>query len=270
MPCGEEIDTTELYVTICWTTIRTPCGIKYCQTTVGYSYPCGIRWCRGRFGISYPCGILMCTGSSTYSYPCGLRWCDLNIPYIWVRRRPVKRYCYDFSSVGGACYFLYEDVYGCCDGQEYNWSAPCLFVTTSGSDAMPGKVDSSARYVRKCFDEPLDPIGPCRQGKSLPDVGDLPGSPVDAGSVSAHSPTGHRYSDDGLSNWGRKLGRCTRCMVASVVLAGLGWLLFLILPLDRFPFPALSTLVFGAFAIALTLPVVGHAIALLTRRSHNL
>lgn len=236
MPCGEEIDTTESYLTICWTTI---------------SVPCGIRWCRGWLGIPYPCG---------------LKWCSLRIPYPCIQSRRVKRYCYDFSSVGGTCYFVYEDVYGCCDGQEYNWGAACLFVSTSG----PGSVDSSARNFRKCFDEPLTPIGPCRRGKSLPEVGDLPGGPIDPGSVSSRSPTGSGYVDERLSHWEAKLGRCTRCMVASVVLAGLGWLSFMVLPLDRFPFPLLSTLVFGALAVALTLPVVGHAIGLLTRLRHNI
>ncbi len=258
MACGEAIDSTESYLVICWTTIRVPCGIRFCQATIRIPYPCGIRWCRGWFGIRYPCGIRWCNLSLTFPYPCGLRWCDLRIPYPCFKQRKVKRYCYDFESVGGTCYFLYEDVYGCCNGQEYNWSSACFFVTSSG----PGSVDSSARNFRKCFDEPLTPIGPCRRGKSLPDVGDLPGGPIDPGSVSPHQPTGTRYAGEGLNYLGR-LGRCSRCTVASLLLAGFGWLLFLVLPLVLFPFPFLSTLVFGVLAIALTLPMLGHTIGLL-------
>ena len=264
MACGEVIDATELYLTVCWTSIQLPCGIRLCQTTVMIPYPCGIRWCHGWLGIPYPCGVRWCQSPYTFSYPC-LRWCDLSIPYPCLQRRKVKRYCYDFQSIGATCYVLYEDVYGCCDGQEYNWGAACFFATVGDSGVNPGTVDSSASNFRKCFDEPLAPIGPCRRGKSLPAVGYLPGGPIDPGSVSPQPPTGSGFVGLSQSHWSARLGRCSRCTVMSLVLAGLGWLSFLVLPLDSFPFPFLSTSAFGTLAIALTLLAVGHAIGFLMR-----
>jgi hypothetical protein len=192
MACGEKIDTTEVYLTICWLTIPYPCGLEFCRTTINIPYPCGIRWCTGWFGIRYPCGIRICYTPFTFSYPCGLKWCDFRIPYPCFKRRPTTKYCYDFQSVGGTCYLFYDDLYGCCDGQEYNWGAACFFVTYGGSGPRPGSVDSSAKYYRKCFDEPLKPIGPCRRGKSLPEVGDLPDGTLDPGSVAPH-PQNEKY-----------------------------------------------------------------------------
>jgi hypothetical protein len=270
MACGEEIKTTEGYVTWCWFKISYPCGFKFCQTTISIPYPCGIRWCTGWFGIRYPCGIKICYARFTFSYPCGFKWCDFRIPYLCIKRRPTIKYCYDFQSVRGTCYLFYDDLYGCCDDQEYNWGAACFFATYGDSGPSPGSVGTSAKYYRECFDEPLKPIGPCRPGKSLPpNIGDMPGGPVDSGSVAPHPPSGTEFTWQDQQLWVKKFGRCSRCMVASIILAGFGWLLFLLLPLESFLFPLLfNKIAFCSLAVVLSLPCLGHIIGLISR-FHN-
>lgn len=266
MACGETVEATELYATICKVIISVPCGIQFCASTLEVTYPCGIRWCKGWFGIHYPCGIRWCHSILTIYYPCGLKWCDLTIRYPCFKSHLVKRYCYDFMHVGGTCYVVVAVTYGCCEGEEYRWVQACLFGAVGDKGVSTGFPNDQTEYLRKCFDKPQTPIGPCRPGYSLPEGSDLPGGPVDPGSVAPHSPPGSMYiEDEGLTFSGIKFGRCSRCAITSAIIAVAGWALFLTLP-SLLSTSYLGTTAFGVLATILTLPIFGHFVGLLKQR----
>lgn len=255
MACGEAVPGTERYLTLCWIPVRLPCGIRFCETVFEFSYPCGISWS----------GIEWCKGSIRIPYPCGIKLCHVfDVPIPCVKTRPVTRYCYDFSSVGGTCYFVYEDVYGCCGGREYNWNAPCFFVSTSG----PGSVSTSARLYRKCFDQPLTSIGECRRGKSLPAIGDSPSTPLDEGSVSIKPGDGlKREAVESGRVIAGKLGRCSPCMRAALGMAVSVWVLAGVATLglpDAVPSTVVALVPW--LALILSIPAVGHGVAWAIRR----
>ena len=111
------------------------------------SIPCGLNWCSGLLGIPYPCGI---------------KWCTITVPYPCIKYRVVSKYCYTFTSVKDDCKVFLETHYGCEDGREYKWTDGCF-----------GWFTQYRSGVHVCFDEPLEDLGPCRGGYSLPH-GDVP------------------------------------------------------------------------------------------------
>ena len=114
------------------------------------SVPCGIKWCSGWLGIPYPCGT---------------KWCTVSVPYPCKKYRTVTKYCYSFSSVKDKCWGVYETHYGCENGHEYKWTDKCF-----------GWFTAYRSFVQICFDDPLEDLGPCRGGYSLPH-GDVPHDP---------------------------------------------------------------------------------------------
>lgn len=82
-------------------------------------------------------------------------------------RKPktVTYWCYRFSSVGDHCTLFWETHYGCEGGREYKWSDGCF-----------GFFESYRSSVYKCFKEPLDDLGSCREGYSKPVGGQWPPS----------------------------------------------------------------------------------------------
>lgn len=146
MVCGESIEVVER-------------RLRWC--TWNFSYWCGWTndWCRGWFGIRYPCRFRS-------------RYCDGSLDYPCYTNTVVTKYCYDFSSFSNNCTIFYERHEGCCGGREFSWSDGCLGWV---SGYLSG---------RKCFDEPLEDKGTCREGHSIPRGGNLPGGSFDPGSVS--------------------------------------------------------------------------------------
>ena len=124
-----------------------------------FNYPCGIKWCK-KWGIPYPCGLKYCKGS---------------LPYPCRKTRRKTKYCYDFSVVHESCKVFYAKLYGCCDGKEYEWSSACF-----------GWFGSYHTNKRICFDNPPKEVGKCKEGNSLPPGGEIPGGPIDPGSVAPH------------------------------------------------------------------------------------
>lgn len=211
MACGEVVEVAVRYIGICWKKISIPCGIKWCDYT--FRYPCGIKWCR-KWGIPYPCGAKKCTG--TIPYPCGFNWCEISIPYFCLKTRKKKRYCYDFSVIHQNCMVVYEKLYGCCGGNEYSWTDICL-----------GWVESYHTNVRKCFETPLKPNGPCQEGNSIPPGGNIPATPLDEGSVAPHPSNSGLTVSPFFQLLDMKLGKCRQCMMLSLFIFVVSWAVFL-------------------------------------------
>lgn len=201
-----------------------PCGeardvhVHYWTTCwQSFSYPCGIRWCK-KWGIPYPCGVKFCRGR--FPYPCR-------------KTRIETRYCYDFSVAKGSCKVFYESWYGCCGGQEYSWSDGCLGWFTH----------YESNYSR-CFEEPLKPEGPCKEGNSLPPGGQVPGGPLDEGSVAPHLRDPN-YLKRIVNIIGKRLGICGRCMRWSGALCVAAWISLALATVFDAPSMLVSRLLWG-------------------------
>jgi hypothetical protein len=92
-------------------------------------------------------------------------WWKIKVPYPCIKSRTYTVWCYHFSSVGDHCKVFFETHYGCESGREYEWSDGCL-----------GWFDAYRSSVYKCFEEPLDDLGFCREGYSTPVGGQWPPS----------------------------------------------------------------------------------------------
>lgn len=231
MACGYESERWESYWATCYQE---------------FSYPCGIRWCsRSVWGVKI-------------WYPCGIKWCNGSAPYLCRKTRKVNKWCYDFSIIGFDCKVFYETLYGCCGGKEYSWNAAC-FGWVSG-------FTTSSRTV--CFDEPLEDLGSCREGKSIPRGGTVLPEPIDDyGSV---SPGGVRdnYISRFLSLFlGQvlgKLGVCRSCMRLSFVGTALSSILFFAFLTMNWIQLANQILLFPS--VALSFLTLAHILAFMIRR----
>lgn len=169
----------ETYWGICHKKVSYPCGIEWCSGRV--RYPCGIEWCSKKvlgIKIKYPCGLKWC--EMEFSYPCGLKWCETSLPYPCrkVSKETKTEWCYDFGVVHESCKVFIAKNYGCENGREYSWTSTCL----GWFDVYhPGP-------ITKCFDEPLEDLGTCRELYSIPPGGDLPTGRIPSDSVGPGSP----------------------------------------------------------------------------------
>lgn len=94
------------------------------------------------------------------------------IPYPCRKTHEVTKYCYDFSFVHENSKALITRFWGCCDNREYKWTRFSL-----------GWFDVYFPNKRICFSKPLDSVGGCTEGGSIPPGGIIPGGPLEPGDV---------------------------------------------------------------------------------------
>lgn len=117
------------------------------------------------------CGLKVETNERYWSI-CYKKVSFVSIPYPCRKTREVTKYCYEFSVVHEKCTVAYSRLWGCCNGREYKWSKVCF-----------GWFDAYFFEKYLCFSEPLESIGECKEGASLPYGGLAPGGPIDPGDV---------------------------------------------------------------------------------------
>jgi hypothetical protein len=152
-----------------------------------------------------------------------IKTCTSELPYPCVKTTLVDGWCYDFSSSAATCYGIYEVHYGCCGGVEYKWVDWCLGAGASESGVSPvGPGEFGGGY--KCLEDKAERLGKCREGYSIPQGGELPGGPVDGGSV---DPQPGLRGRNVLRRTSGGLGTCTRCVGASAMLAAIAGALWI-------------------------------------------
>lgn len=262
MACGQLRRVYESYWGFCNFEFNYPC-LGWCRQTI--MLPCGIKWC----GF-WPCGFKWCP--IRISLPC-IKTCKGSLPYPCKKYREVEKYCYDFSSVSQDCKVFFETLYGCCNGREYKWTAACF-----------GWVSSYLSGRTVCFNSPLEDLGPCRDGYSIPPGGTIPtvttppggttplvttppggttpAEPTDGGSVSIHGGS----LNDSLTS---KLGTCQSCIrfssIGLLVFVALSILVGFFIPSSIWWIKAVCYL-FACFFLVLRL---AHFLALRARKKEK-
>lgn len=96
----------------------------------------------------------------------------VQIPYPCRKTRQATKYCYEFSVVHENCKVVYSRLWGCCDEREYRWTRACF-----------GWFDVYFTDKHLCFSKPLEALGTCTEGGSIPPGGEIPGGPLEPGDV---------------------------------------------------------------------------------------
>jgi hypothetical protein len=268
VPCGYIEQTRVGYWSDCRKEFSYPCRLLWCAGHIVYpclqwchvtvTYPCGIRWCR-QWGIRYPCGLRLCRATIpflclracrlNFTYPCGFRFCTRYISYPCRKHRLADQYCYDFDYIGEHCIVFWKAVYGCCDGVEYKVDQECA-----------GWFEGYESNRKICsFDAPK-PLGPCREGYSLPQGMQVPQATT-PGTLLPSGVDGRRLEIRNRWGWTRKLGACSRCMRLSFVLTALAWSLVLAF----FPWSTIFATACATTAIAFSSLSIGHVTAFMLR-----